>query len=98
MDTATNMKVVGSEMEHIEALKGMLEGLIGHEPSIESTVTVVDGETRTTITVTDTELVIREDPGGRIVAQGDWALARAALAGMAQRSSDPLNPQPPPDV
>lgn len=98
MDTVTNMKVVGAEMQHIEALKALLEGMIGHEPSIEARLDIMDGETRTTITVNDTEIAIREEPGGRIVAQGDWALARAALAGMPQQTTPdpPLNPEPPP--
>jgi hypothetical protein len=83
MDTPTNMQVVGSALDHIESLRAMLTPKLAGEPSITSRLEISLGNDRTTITINDDQIVVREEATGRVVAQGDWNLARAALAGMA---------------
>lgn len=90
MDTAVNMRIVGSEMEHFQELQALLEPILGVKPAISSRLEIVVGGARTIVTLTEDEITVRDEPEGR-VTQGDWDLARAALAGM------PPLPDPPPD-
>jgi hypothetical protein len=78
MDTAVNMQIVGSEMQHIEDLRALLEPLVGAMPAISTRLEItVNGQT-TVITLNDAMISVQDE--GKMF-QGDWELAQAALAG-----------------
>jgi hypothetical protein len=87
MDTPTNMQVVGSELDHIEALRALLTPKLGSQPEITARLEISLGNERTIITVNEDQIVVRDEATNRVVAQGDWNLARAALAGIAAATS-----------
>lgn len=78
MDTAVNMQVVGAEMDHIEALRALLEPILGGVPAITARLEITHADQTTVISVTDDTITVQDE--GKLF-QGDWELAQAALAG-----------------
>jgi hypothetical protein len=81
METAVNMQVVGASMDHIQALRDLLEPLVGQVPAMSSRLELTLGGDRTVITVSDDTITVMSE--GKLF-QGDWELAQAALAGFPQ--------------
>lgn len=80
------MQIVGAEIQHIEELRALLEPLLGVVPALNSRLEIVVDNQRVVITVNDDEITVRDS--GRTF-QGDWDLAKAALAGYAPPEPEP---------
>lgn len=92
MDTAVNMQIVGSQIQNIEALRELLEPLVGQVPALNLRLEVTVDSQTTVITLSDSQITVQD--GGDLF-QGDWMLARAALLGFDELPTPPEEPEEP---
>jgi hypothetical protein len=93
MDTAVNMQIVGSQIQNIEALRELLEPLLGSVPALNLRLEVQTADGTTVITLSDSQITVQD---GTDLFQGDWMLARAALLGFDELPQPEPDPDPDP--
>jgi hypothetical protein len=82
-DTKLVTQIVAGRLDDLDALRETLTEILGATPSMTLRLEIRLNDEQVTISVTDDGIAVRDEKRDRLIAAGDYELARAAIKGYA---------------
>ncbi len=92
METPVTMRLVEGRLKDVLAVKAFINEKYGGEPTVSLRMELKLGPESVTMTINEDLIVVRDDKQGKVIATGDWELAKLALKGMDAQEAEEAPP------